>query len=640
VAFRAPVQVALLRAHFGKGPAVGVPILYRWEALESRPGATECSAVQQISQRYLTILGATGVRTSSVQAGVPGEPTHQSWFVDVAACALRLVIDKTNSGPPVIRQVYAYQGARNVLLGATAKVTSAARFDPQAAIDGRDDSYWMGKPGVHRWTLGIALAEPTPLDRVRLVLGEEAVSRPRGRSGTEPGRSYGVSRAPLHYALEVSEDGTTFARVASTPLTSDGHVLPLRRRLITLSQPRPVRSLRLVMDGATGSLGLRDAAAAPVVREIAAYRSDDRRPVIPHPWLLSVNANPAPLIHRAPGGEAANDAHFAGFVRQRFAAMMPGLREDTSNPPEDPGEHPQPTARHVSPNQLLETIEGDDPMLNEALLGQSSPPPITVLSGSNRWEYPIEVVRDQLLGPGWTWDPLRDAQHGGMGQLHLAVKNRVAPFLGFCGGAQLLALLEAKPSDDTTLSQDVETIDRIIRRTSGRPLRTPAPNQQDIETAWPNDGRPRVEVTFNPYHPLFHDFANLELGRGPARDRARSFPKRHENVVRPDAFLPNQPLASFVVVGSSQFCGPDVVAAGPRDPALPNPRGPGQCIAVPEVFRSRTGSYPIVATQFHPEQSNYSYPAPGDPPESVDDPSLFLAAVYEQMVDAYLANAR
>jgi hypothetical protein len=56
---------------------------------------------------------------------------------------------------------------------------------------------------------------------------------------------------------------------------------------------------------------------------------------------------------------------------------------------------------------------------------------------------------------------------------------------------------------------------------------------------------------------------------------------------------------------------------------------------MPEVFRSRDAGWPIVGSQFHPEQRDFASAAAGDPPESTADARLFLAAVYEEMVDAY-----
>ena len=103
-----------------------------------------------------------------------------------------------------------------------------------------------------------------------------------------------------------------------------------------------------------------------------------------------------------------------------------------------------------------------------------------------------------------------------------------------------------------------------------------------------------------------------------------------------DAFLPGALLQRFDVLATSPFCGPDVVAASVRDGVSPNPSGPGWCDTVPEAFRSRDRAWPIVGTQFHAEQKDFATPGPGDPPESVADARLFIIAVYEEMIDAYV----
>jgi hypothetical protein len=638
VALREPVHATLIRANFGDNYLSGVPTALRWEARSPRPGATRCDASADGVEDYLPLRDAADAPPPP--NGPAYAPTRRSWFVDVDICALRLVVDKTTCGPPIMRQLHLYDGASNVLLGAKASDGSTTS-DAQGAVDGTYERYWAGQPGARQWALVVSLAEPTPIDRIRLVLGWDAVSTPRGPLGSGPGRNYAIAYAPVRYALEVSSDGSNFVSVASTPLSSNSSSLPLRRRLVTLPNPRLVRSLRLAMDGATGPAGVPDPGAMPVVRELSAYRADDPRPVIPEPWLLSVNTNPTAQMQRMTGGARANDAYFAGFVQRRFTPYLAALRgDDFYARVLGPRDELLPVPKYPAAGRALESVEADDPALGEALLAGSSPPPITVLSGSNRWDYPLETTRDRALGPGWPWDPLRDAEQGGVGQLAAAVKRRSAPFLGFCGGAQVLALLEAKGPDGMPPDQDQEIIDSVIRRTTGRPLRTPAPKQADIRSAWPGDGRPRVEVTYNPYDPLFEDIAGTERAGAPLRDTTRAFAERHEDVIRPDAFLSDGPLRDLVLVATSKFCGPEVVAGGPRDPTIANPAGSGRCVSVPEVFRARDGAYPVVGTQFHPEQSDYPFPAPGDPPETLADPLLFLTAVYEHVVDAYLSNAR
>jgi hypothetical protein len=542
---------------------------------------------------------------------------------------LRLVIDRTNRGPPVVREVQAIESARNVLRDGQATDDGAyPGFSAADAIDGTYAARWAGAPGRSRWTLRVDLREPALIDRIRLVLGFDATSTQR--SGT--GRSYAIAWGPVRYVVETSEDGRRFSPVASEPLRADGSILPLRRRLVTVSEPRAVRSVRFVFFGATGADGTPQAGAVPVVREVAAYRADDHRPILAAPWILSINANPAAESHTTPGNEMTNDAYHAKFLQARFGQLLPALRlDDRYARSLGPRGEPLDAPPSDEAGEVLESIEGDDGQLDGQFLTQSSPRPIAILSGSNDWDYAAETGPDAVHPKRWYWDPLRDARLGGMAQLAPAVRGRMAPFIGFCGGAQILALLEAKRSDASTAEDDLRTIDRVLRRTSGRLIRGFAP-PIDIERDWPADPHPRrAKVRFIPTDPLFEDMAGPEH-----RSSTQALPESHSDVVRPDAFLPGGLLQRFEVLATSAFCGPDVVAAGPRDGAFPNPAGPGLCDLVPEAFRSRDRAWPIIASQFHAEQKDFTTAGPGDPPESVADARLFLAGAYEQVVDAYV----
>jgi hypothetical protein len=463
---------------------------------------------------------------------------------------------------------------------------------------------------------------------VRLVLGFDATTFARAGAG-RTGRSYGVAWAPVKYVVEASEDGARFEAIAREPLRADGTSLPLRRRMIRVS-PRRVKALRLVMQGATGADGQPSPDAEPVVREIAAYRADDPHPVLAPPWVLSVNANPSGQSHKEIGGEDLNDAFHAKFLQRRFAALLPALRRDDRlarrvGPYGEPHEAPPSDAT----GQALEAIEGDDPVLDSELLSESSPPPITVLSGSNDWDYAPYTRSDPLKATRWFWDPLRDARGGGMGQLGPAVVGRVAPMLGFCGGAQILALLEARASEPASVD-DQALIDLVLKRINGHTIRGFA-TAKDIEWAWPSDPHPRrALVSFVPSDPLFSDLAGAVL-----RASTQALPEAHSDAVRPDAFLAGAPLEHFDVLATSRFCGPDVVASGPRDGVVPGPKASTWCDMVTETFRSRGDGWPLIATQFHAEQRQFNAPAPGDPPESVDDPRLFIAGAFEEIVDAY-----
>lgn len=634
--FNVPVHVSLLRVHWGRSAAEGVPTAFRWEVLAARPGQARCrreqGAATPFGKLVEQVLPAESERS---EQGMP-QPSRRSWFVDADACALRLVIDSTNGGPPIVRDVRAYEGASDVLLHSVAEDRSAVPGrDASGAVDGTYGRHWTGAAGAGRWTLEVALPEPEPIDRVRLVFGLSATSSSRGR---RPGRDYGIAFGPVRYVVEASEDGRVFNRIASEAMR-DGQIVPIRRRVIRLIEPQRVHVLRVVIDGATGLNGRPDADAMPVIREVAAYRSDDPRPMLSAPWILSVNANPTAQTHRMVGGEPANDVYFAELIRRRLGSLIPALRSEVL---ESVADERNAEVRLFAPSdsagEAIETIEADDRNLDEALLELSSPPPLTVLSGSNDWDYAAGAWRSSPSK--WLWNPLRDWAQGGIGQLHRAVKDRIAPFLGFCGGAQILALLEARRDDAASEAQDHDTIASVIRRTSGRPIDAGIGAKQDFEVAWPGDGNPRVAVSFEPVNWLFSDIASVVPADGPPRHTSRAFPESHMDAVRPDAFLPDRPLRRFEILASSWFCGRTVRSPGPRDPAIPNASGPGLCARVPEVFRSSEGRFPVIGTQFHPEQRDFPFAALPDPPGSEADPGLFLAAAYDEIVDAYLRSAR
>jgi len=631
--FQRPVHLGVVRARFGTSPTSGVPTEFRWEVRPPVPGSTVCEAGAAPGDD-----GWNVVDDADEPPPPPGtllaEPTRRSWFIDADACALRLVIDRTTGGPPVVGDVQTLEGARDVLRHDAEADDDGAYpgFLAADAIDGSYERRWAGAPGKSKWVLRVVLREPEPIDRVRLVLGFDGTTAPRAGGG----RSYGMAWAPVLYTLEASEDGRRFVPVAREPRRPDGAVLPLRRRLVRITEPRPIRVLRLVMEGATGEDGIAASGAVPVVREISAYRADDERPVLAAPWVLSINANPSAQSRTAPGGEWANDVYHAKFLQRRFAQLLPVLRRDDRY------------ARALGPRgelldappgeaagEGLESIEGDDPGLDAQLLAESSPPPIAVLGGSNDWDYAPVTGPDPGRPRQWHWDPLRDARAGGMRQLGRAVRGRGAPFMGFCGGAQILALLEASDPELGSPDDDQRLIDLVLRRTSGRPIRGFAA-PVDVDRSWPGDPPThRATVRFLPDDPLFVDLAGALR-----RTTTHTLPESHVDAVRPDAFLAGGPLARLEVVATSSFCAPDVVAASPRDGVFRNPAGPGSCDTVPEAFRSRGDGWPIIGAQFHAEQRDFLVPAPGDPPESVADPRLFLAAAYEEIVDAYVRLAR
>ncbi len=527
--FVEPAHLGLLRARFGDTPTSGVPTVFHWEALAPMADGKTCPAAPPPADAApskddpsasvedgLVPIGAAE-QTLLPGSDLRAQPTRRSWFVDAEVCGLRLVIDRTNAGPPVIREVQALESARDVLRAGEASDDGAfPGFSAEGAIDGTYAGRWAGAPGKSHWMLRIDLREPQPIDRVRFVLGFDATSVARPGSG----RGYAIAWGPQHYVLEVSEDGRRFAPIASEPLRADGTIAKIRRRLVTLPEARTVRSIRLLMVGATDATGEASQQAVPVVREIAAYRADDKQPVLAAPWILSVNANPAAQSRLTPGGEVTNDAYHAKFLQARFRQILPTLRRDDRYA-RSLGDHGEPLDAPPSSEAgaVLESIEGDDPQLDAQFLSQSSPPPVAVLSGSNDWDYDATSGPDAVNPRRWHWDPLRDARLGGMGQLASAVRGRVAPFMGFCGGAQILGLLEARRYDYWTPEDDRRTIDQILRRTSGRPIRGFA-SPLDVERSWPPDPHPlRSKIEFLATDPLFADVA------GPQRRRTtQAFP--------------------------------------------------------------------------------------------------------------------
>jgi hypothetical protein len=624
--FARPVHVGLVRARFGQSPTTGVPTELHWEALA--PHGVTCDRGPDDDEEWQALDGA--VQRDALDWPDRAQPTRRSWFVDADACGLRLVVDRTNAGPPEVREVRVVESARDVLLGQRASDDGSCPGDSaDGAVDGTYARRWAGAPGKGRWTLRVDLASPEKIDRVRLVLGFDATTVPRGPFG----RSYVMAWGPLRYTLEASEDGTRFEPIAREPRRADGSIVPLRRRLVR-TPARTVRALRLVMDGATDGDGLPNAGAEPVVREIAAYRADDPHPVLAPPWVLSVNANPSAQAHREIGGEALNDAFHAKFLQRRFAPLLASMRRD-DHFARTLGVYGEPRLNDYA-GESLESIEADDPALDADLLASSSPPPITVLSGSNDWDYASYTRQDPLKTSRWYWDPLRDAKDGGMGRLGPAVAGRVAPILGFCGGAQLLALLEARANPVTASEDDQTLIDRVLKRITGHPIRGFA-TAKDMEWAWPSDPHPRhALISFEAADPLFADIADVAAPTH--RHSTEALPEAHSDAVRMDAFEPGGPLARFDVVATSRYCARDVVAAGPGDGVVVAPGGAGWCDTVPEAFRSRDGGWPLVGAQFHPEQRQFASPGPGDPSESVEDPRLFFASAFEEIVDAYERN--
>ena len=197
----------------------------------------------------------------------------------------------------------------------------------------------------------------------------------------------------------------------------------------------------------------------------------------------------------------------------------------------------------------------------------------------------------------WHWDPLREARGGGMGQLAPAVRQRVAPFMGFCGGAQMLATARGKarrglgtrgrsphhrprpPPDERAPHPRLRAAHRRRARMARRPA--PAAGEDPVRGE-----RPAVRGPLGDPAALDHTgSARVALGR-----RAR------RRVPAGGAAPALRGLAT------SAFCGPDVVAASPRDGVFPNPSGPGWCDTVP-------GGVPLEATAPGPSSQRSSTPS-------------------------------
>ena len=188
-AFVRPTHVGLIRAHFGQSATSGVPTAFRWEVRRGSSsdgacpnGGAEDADVDADVYRWVAIPGAARLPAASGDA--LAQPTRQSWFVGGDACGLRLVVDRTNAGPPVLREVQAIESARDVLVGAKASDDGASSgFAAEGAIDDAYATRWAGAPGKGRWILRVDLQDPQPIDRIRLVLGFDATSVPRPGGG-------------------------------------------------------------------------------------------------------------------------------------------------------------------------------------------------------------------------------------------------------------------------------------------------------------------------------------------------------------------------------------------------------------------------------------------------------------------------
>jgi hypothetical protein len=626
--FRRIVHLGLLRAHFGDSPARGVPSEYRWEAQFPIDGRCQPWSLWE------TLPGGDRRDREGNTFLYGPKDVHaqkQALFTDVDACGLRIVVTAVDGPVPVLREVKILESARSVLSVPDVVVAASPTGDALpgtsavGAVDGTYERVWMGVEGSGPWTLELRLPERRFVDRLRLLLGDESAMVDR-RDG--PGRTLMGARMPTAYRVLTSPDGApgSFVSIAeAAPPTRNGRALPVRRRLIRFN-PRPVRVVRIEIDAATDANGATGTEqSAPVVREVGLYDADDPRPAVTEPLFLSVNANPAGLLDRMRGGERTADARVGRDVHHRLRRIVAGVDSDTAWHTDDR------RARDSSAGRFLQVIEGDDPSLSLELLEAISPPPIVLLSGSFDWEFDDATTAPRTPLGRWTWDPTAraDEPDRGMGQLREAVRGRVAPFIGFCGGAQILSLLEA-PS----LPEGDSQFDAILVRNDNQPIRGQRDDERHHERAWWSDfhgtdgERPRVH--FIPHDPLF-----ATGDPGFSREVTEELPVSHGDMIRMSAF--GGPLRRFEVVAWSRLCGPWVEEHGPETtwPDLDDPRS--RCVVVPQAFRSRdVRGYPLVGFQFHPEQRDLQRLAPGSPPEARGDALNMVANAIDLALDAYV----
>ena len=630
-----PVHASLLRMSFGDASDRGVPVVYRWEYRR----AAEASCDGQGD--WEPVPGAA-VDDREPDQFVYGphdvHVRHQAVFVNVDACALRLVVAQSSGGAPVVREVHLLEGAASLGRApgvvATAEGGDASAGDARAVLDGDSATAWRGAAARDRWSLTLRLPAPRTVDRLALVLGDGArLVRP----GRGPGRRYAIAWMPTRYEIAASPDADDahLERVAEADApTHDGVSVSVGRRLVRFDRPRVVQVVRLTLAAATGASGKAGRDAAPVVRDLGLYEAADARPVVLDPLFLSVNANPSALTHRMRRGEATTDDGFAEDAYVRLRRTIVGFDTATGNLADYRKRYA------VSAGRYLEAVEGDDPTLDAPWLEALSPPPALLLSGSLDWD----VADHTLIGPaepdtgaptehlhGWNVLAPAASADRGMGQLAALVRRRALPIVGFCGGAHILALLEARGEGAEVDASEVA--DRVLARNvniSIRPLRL---NRRLYERAWWTDAE-RVQarrpvVRFDPVDPLFAGLA----AEGSARDTTRELPLSHVDMVRPSAF--SDVLSGLRPVAFSEFCAPWVHADG-VEPTR-GAEGEGPCVRVPQAFRSTDErGYPIVGFQFHPEQRDFQHPASDSPHDAKADAMNVFGNAVQLVLDAYV----
>jgi hypothetical protein len=650
VPFQRVVHLTLLRVRFGDDAIHGVPASYRWQVQRPNPQGS-CDA----DAPFETVRD--GYRND--YQGIPflHGPSHihalrQALFADDDACALRLQIESMGQsfpslqpGPPVIRELLALEGARSIAAEATVHTLGtspgAAAKEGRAALlasteagatDGQYDTFWAGEPGQAAWTLELVWPTPRLVDRVALTLGLDAVTVPDD-DGT--GRNFTGAYLPTKYRIETSydDDPAHFVGWDRAP------ALPLRRRLLVDPGGRPVKRLRLVVEAATGPWGELDPRlAAPVVRDLEVFAEADARPVVKSPVFMVTNANPAILTHELQGGEASADGLHARDFYGRLRRILGGVDDDTRWPADAT------RPRTVGTGRFVEAIEGDDPTLSPALLRASGPPPTLVLSGAFDWEFDVHTQRTAERPGRVRWNVVAPAgDDGGMGGLSPAVKQRLAPMIGFCGGAQILALLTSmsEPAENVDEVEARGILDRVLLRNDNSPIRGKLDHPEPYERSFwfdpPALDASRPTLRFSPRDPLFRGLTP-EDGPAELRRTTREIPISHGDMVRASAFT-RGPLSGYVLAATSTFCRTWVEDSGYEGTRVDEKDPTRRCVTVPQAFRSKNeGRFPIVGFQFHPEQRDLQRLAPGSPPEARGDALNVLANTVDLVLEGYVRS--
>ncbi len=607
--FRRVVHLGFVRVVFGDDARAGVPAEYRWEVQPPVAGRCEPWGLYHVVARRHDRDG-----NEFLYGPKDVHARRQALFLSRDACALRLVVSVMEGSRPVVRELEVRESAPSLLAEATVDAPPSVegslwRSDPKALVDDEYETAWAGSPGGP-WRATLTLRAPVWADRLSMTLGVDAVTVPR-RPG--PGRSFSASSAPVGYRFFTAGDDDD--ALVALPEADDPSVPGLRRRVVRFA-PRPVKRLVLEIPRATDADGRESSVGFPIVRGLGLYAASDERPVLGEPWFLSVNANPAAATRDAKGGEAFVDGLFARETAVRLTRIVAGFDRESRWPAE-------PTRpRDASTGRFLEAIEGDDPSLSARLLLGGGAPPVVFLSGSLDWEYDAVSGRSSKRGH-YLWDVREraDTLDRGMGQLADVTRARAAPFVGFCGGAQILALLEA----------GWVPFDEVVIRNSNQPIRGLIQRAGVFERAWWSDPEradaSRPTFVGVPGEPLF-DF-------GTSRRVSRQLPSSHGDMVRASAF--SSLLSGLRVAATTDLCG-DFVDPDGLEPIRRREDGVA-CVTVPQAFRGSTSGHALIGLQFHPEQRDLSRLAPGMPDDARGDALNVFANALDLVWDGYLRES-